>query len=252
MKTKIININLWQGGNLMDNILDFFSKEKPDIVTLQEVYNGGNDLPANFQSLSILKKYFSGWHYYFSPAFLEVKKIGKFDSGNCVFSKYPIVSHKTFFYDVPYGERDESDIGAMPFNPRNLQQVTLTVNKKNIDIFNTQGIWGLDGGDNDRRLAMADTIIKNIETKNTIILTGDFNIRPDTETIKKIEKKLINIFKSELKTSFNIKRKSAHKDGYARAVVDMMFVSKDLSPEKHYCPNVDISDHFPLVAIFDI
>ena len=58
------------------------------------------------------------------------------------------------------------------------------------------------------------------------------------------------MFKDELKTTFNMKRKTD--PGYAAAVVDMIFISKNIEVISHDCPQVDISDHLPLVCKFNI
>jgi endonuclease/exonuclease/phosphatase family metal-dependent hydrolase len=54
------------------------------------------------------------------------------------------------------------------------------------------------------------------------------------------------VFGEELKTTFNMK----HKDnpGYATAAVDMMFISPDIKVSEKACPEVDVSDHLPLVV----
>ena len=40
--------------------------------------------------------------------------------------------------------------------------------------------------------------------------------------------------------------------GYATAVVDMVFASSRLKILDHQCPDVDISDHLPLVVKIEI
>ena len=39
MKLKFITLNIWDGGRLLANIIDFLNQENPDIVCLQEVNN---------------------------------------------------------------------------------------------------------------------------------------------------------------------------------------------------------------------
>ena len=97
---------------------------------------------------------------------------------------------------------------------------------------------------------MSQKIVNNLQGKEHVILAGDFNLQPNTQTISNIEKQLKNVFRGELKTTFNMKRKD--NPGYASAVVDMIFVSKHIKILKHYCPNVDVSDHLPLVCVFEV
>ena len=102
MKVKVINLNLWFGGKLFDSALSFIVKENPDILLLQEVYDGkDSSFPKNLRTLEILKKELNLKYFYFSPAFLEKLKDGKkVERGNAVFSKFPIKSKNTIFYDI--------------------------------------------------------------------------------------------------------------------------------------------------------
>ena len=97
-----------------------------------------------------------------------------------------------------------------------------------------------------------------------MVLAGDFNVSPDTQTISNIEKYLLNIFKDQLKFTFNLKiKKEAIRQrtyiysgddlkGFANAAVDMIFVSPGFKVVDHCQPKVDASDHYPLVAVLEI
>ncbi len=256
MKFKVISLNLWFGGELFDAILDFLKKEKPDILACQEVINGKDTaLDRQYRSFDILKAELGYDYAVFSPAFFSAfsksaKKITA-ERGNAIFSRFPILKTNTTFYDVPYDGNyawPEKDFSR---TPRNLQEAVLKIGDNQLNFFNTQGIWGFDGRDNERRLAMAETIVNEIKDKENVILTGDFNLDSDTETIGNVEKYLKNVFKNELTTTFNMKRKSSS-GGWAKATVDMIFVSKNMKVSEHYCPKEDISDHLPLVCVVDI
>jgi endonuclease/exonuclease/phosphatase family metal-dependent hydrolase len=119
-----------------------------------------------------------------------------------------------------------------------------------LNIFNIHGIWGLDSKDNERRLKMSKIIVDEIKNKENVILAGDFNVNPNTKTIENIELYLKNVFKDELKTTFNMKQKVGK--GYVTSVVDMIFVSKYINAIRHYCPDLDISDHLPMVCILEL
>jgi len=97
---------------------------------------------------------------------------------------------------------------------------------------------------------MGGIIAQNIKDKENVILAGDFNVSPNTKTMEQVEKYLCNIFKNELTSTFNMKRKT--KSGYAAAVVDMIFISKNIKVINKKSPNIDISDHLPLVSTLEI
>ena len=128
---------------------------------------------------------------------------------------------------------------------RNLQHVEITFDKKKINLFNTLGIWGIDGNDNPARLNMSKVILDNTINQEHVILGGDFNMDPNTIAIKSIEKSLTNVFQGYLKSTFNMKRKT--KPVFGNLWVDMIFVSQSIKVISKKCPQVDISDHLPLV-----
>lgn len=246
MQFKLVNLNTWLGGKLFDQASAFLQQESPDIITLQEVYNGTDSkLPKNLRTILEIKKL--GYTYFsFSPCFQDESTQGKLDRGNAILSRFPIVSTHSIFYDRPYGVYSELNSQDFPFFPSNLQYCQIQIEDKTVNVFNTQGIWGLDGKDSKRRLAMSNTIVTAIKDKEHVILAGDFNVRPNTKTIGQIEEHLQNVFKDESKSTFNMKRKNI--PGYASAVVDMIFVSRDIEVVSHDCPEVDISDHLPLIC----
>jgi endonuclease/exonuclease/phosphatase family metal-dependent hydrolase len=255
MRLKFISLNLYEGGLLFENIIEFLKKENPDIIAFQEVNNGIDPkLPNNLRSMQVLSKLLPDYYHFFAPEILLRYSEGKIDIGNAIFSKFPISKEKTIFFSIPYGEYDAVPIdGDFSKQPKNMQCCEVEVDGTTLTICNLHGIWGLDGADNDGRLKMSDLIVEQIEEKSRVILAGDFNIKPNTQTIKNIEKHLVNVFKNQLNSTFNLKRKDLKRfPGYATAVVDMIFTSQDLQVLKHSCPNVDVSDHLPLIIEFDI
>ncbi len=297
IKLKVISLNLWTGGLLFDEILQFLKGENPDILLLQEVYNSDDlSLKRNFRSFSILRDELNFSYSHFAPAFLESIKSSqavndlsavapvtnipnqKIEQGNAIFSKFPLEAQETKFYDIPFGDRID-EFAYYSVTPRNLQHVILDLNpadkkadgqalldgkstsiegNQKLHVLNTQGIWGTHGNDTDRRLKMGDFIANEVSTstqseKYPVLLAGDFNLNPYTKTVEKIENILESVFKSSLKTSFNLKRKNLEKDpGYATSAVDMMLVSSDIKVLKKSCPNVDVSDHLPLVVELEV
>lgn len=264
MKIKFLCLNLWEGGFLMEDILEFIKKENPDILALQEVYNGHDvKWSPEFRSIDILQAKLDYKYHHFAPAFLEKRDIGLLEQGNAVFSRFPIKSSKVTFYDRPYAKNFVKVFEAFPDVPRNLQHVVLDLGGRELNIFNTQGIWGgRDGGDNERRFNMSDIIVSQIKDKTNVILAGDFNLQNTTQAIGNIEKYLINIFKGKVNTTFNMKRKINpnvkrqtkyfNPAGYSEAIVDMIFTSPNIKVFDYSCPQVDISDHFPLLVNLEI
>ncbi len=251
MRCKIITLNIWLGGMLFDAVVDFIRQENPDILALQEVYDGkSNKLEVRLRCFSILKQKLNFEHSSYTPAFTQVMPEGNINQGNAVFSKFPIISTDTKFYDVPFDSHYEMPADNYDHVPRNLQHVCMRAGEHDIHMYNTHGIWGRNGDDTPRRIAMCKTIASQVKGKPRTILVGDFNMDPDTRAIGQIEKHLVNVFDGELPSSFNMKRKD--NPTLASVVSDMAFVSKDVRVVERYCPEVDVSDHLPLVVVVEV
>lgn len=247
MQLKVISLNTWYGGKLFEQMATFLKKENADILLLQEVYNSHDtSLADNYRSFSLLPTEFDLKYSAFAPAFKQNFGNFRVDQGNAIVSRWPIANQNIVFYDTPYDPDYTESPLKFEYIARNLQIVDITIPDVGVvTVGNTQGIWGLDGGDSERRLHMSQVIVDTLKNKNRVILGGDFNLKPNTKTILKIEDHFTNVFKDELTTTFNMKRKD--NPGYATAVVDMAFVSPHMSIGEHYCPEVDISDHLPLI-----
>lgn len=253
MKIKVVCLNVWIGGVLFEPMMEYLKMETADIYLLQEVFNGNDQhLEPKYRTFSEVQKQLDLPFAHFAPCFNE--SVGGRDivQGNAILSKFPLREVSVTYYDVPFGTRDNSR-SAFHLSPRSLQHVVANVSDSNLHLLNTQGIWGEDGWDSPRRLKMAQHILHEIDNHTPLVLAGDFNLQPKTETITMIEAKLSNVFKNELTTTFNVKRKDLVKyPGYSTAVVDMFFITPDIKVTEHYCPNVDVSDHYPLVVLLDV
>lgn len=253
MNLKILTLNIWQGGLLFDQIINFITSERPDIVTLQEVFDTEEkDLPQNYSSLENLTEELYFTYFDFAKTFEGFVEGKKVVQGNLILSNFPILESSHTFYDIAFQNIDFQNRENATNLPRLLQYATIDANGLDLRVFNTHGIWGEDGLDNLRRLKMSQTIVEKFQGLSHVILAGDFNVNSNTESIKNIEKYLRNVFKDELKTSFNLRRKGIHEGNYFKSVVDNIFVSPDIEVLDHRCPLVDISDHLPLVATVEL
>lgn len=251
MQVKILCLNLFEGGLLWNTIVPFIHRENPDILCLQEVCNGDEKQPINFQSIKRLKALLPDYFSYYSPELFEIFPQGQGDGGNAIYSRFPILEEKTIFLHEEYRQilrpRREDDFSHYP---KNLQSIVVDVGGKKLHVCNMHGIWGLDGADTKERLRMSKLIIKEIKGKKPLVLMGDFNIKPNTKTIEVIESKLTNVFKGEMTTSFNMEHKK--NPGYATAVVDMFFASPDIEIVSKSVPTDDVSDHLPLLVTINL
>lgn len=249
MKLKFLTLNIWK-GNLLDKVISFLRQESPDVCALQEVYSGTDPaLPKKYRSFSQIKTACRFPYAVLAPAFLDATSRDFVENGNAIFSRFPILVQESTFYDIPYGVYEDK-----PSNyercPRNLQHASIALRSKTIEVFNTHGIYGIDGKDNARRLSMSRTIINAVKGHPLTILSGDFNLPPGTRTIRSIGRHLPSVFGNTLTTTFNMKRKTNPE--YGKVAVDMIFVGKGMRVVRKRCPRADVSDHLPLVVSVEV
>ncbi len=233
--------------------MEFLAREQADILLLQEVFSDSDaTLEPRFRSFEALQADLSLPYGHFAPTFIEPLPEGDRVQGNAILSRFPLKEVSVSFYDMPFSRRID-ERSQYQFAPRNLQHVTAQVGDKTLHLLNTQGIWGEDGGDTERRLQMSECILREVGENNPLVLGGDFNVQPNTQTMQSIAVKLTDVFANELKTTFAVELKDLEKyPGYATAVVDMVFVTADVRVTNHYCPKVAISDHLPLVVEVEV
>lgn len=255
MTLKIVSLNLWLGGKLADSLQDFLAQEQADLMLLQEAYNGQGQIETRLKTVEQLKAIFPDYNHQFGPIFLDQREQeGEIQAGLLILSRLPLSEFRTVHFDVPYGKYQHDLMTDFSQFPAGMQIGAMTLDQRQIKLINVHGPVDLDGtADTKRRLNMRDKILPELDTKQAIIMSGDFNVRPQTQTIQAIRSQLHSVFDEELTTTFNIRRKDlVNSPGYQSAVVDMMFVSPEIKILSKSCPKVDVSDHLPLVVKLDL
>lgn len=202
----------------MDEMLDFLEHEQPDILVAQEVLNSDDPAaPQRLRSIETIQKRMHFASVEYAEAFIDNEDGHRFPSGNAIFSRFPIVEHHIIPYDVPYGERTEHNPDAWTNTPRNLQHGVVQADGVTWNVFNTQGVWDLDGDRaSDRRKKMCQTIAEAVHGKANVLLAGDSNLKPTNAALQPVDELLHSVFGHELATSFNVRRKDLVKfPGYA-------------------------------------
>ncbi len=249
---KIISLNTWGGRAGKENLLAFFAahKDDTDIFCLQEIWSapyidlegapaGGLKIDHSkimvygFQEISTLLSDFTP---YFRPhhgdnygLLMLVKK------GIEVNVEGEVFVHKYKGY-IPKG-----DLGR---NARNIQFVTTEFKGSPLTVINFHGLWNGEGkGDSEDRLEQSNKIKEFIETlSGNVVLCGDFNLLPDTQSIKILEAAgLRNLIKEHSITST---RTSLYTK--PEKFANYTFVSKGLEVKEFKVLPDEVSDHSPL------
>ncbi|MGZ6004541.1 MAG: endonuclease/exonuclease/phosphatase family protein [Candidatus Saccharimonadales bacterium] len=252
MKIKVMSLNIWHGGFLFDQMVEFLKSENADVLLLQEVYNETNkNVDKRFRTIEVLGDLLPYEHIDFAQTFVHGVPEGNFPHGNAIFSKFPISARNISYFVKPSREVYEDKPENWPILPSVLQHVELDANGMAINAFNMHGVWDLDGDNySPLRQQMRDVILHETANLPNVILAGDTNAKASNQAIRELEPQLKSVFGQELKTTFNMRRKD--NPGYATAAVDLMFISPNIKVLDKKCPDVDISDHLPVIVTLEI
>ncbi len=248
MIVKVISLNLWWGGELFPAIIDFLKQQNADIVALQEVHDGHDpSFKEQWRSMEVLRRELGYPCDDYAQAFILTEADAKIPLGNAVLSKFPITDTSVTF--LVESSRDEyQDVPEQwPIEPRVLQYAALDTPSGPVNLFNMHGVWDMAGDrPSQERQAMIVKTLAAIKDKPNVILTGDTNASQGNPVLKDLEQQLTSVFGRTLTTTFNMRRKD--NPGYATAAVDHMYVSPSMQIVSKDCPDVDISDHRPLIV----
>lgn len=242
---KLLQANIW-GGRLGRAISDLAIKENIDIANFQEVISIDSDFGALFSRLQDFVSESELSEAFYSPVMSFNIMSKEAEWGNAIVAKLPIKSQHTIFTNLEY--RKNFTFNEGDYNIRNLQHATFELNGKKLHVLNHHGhhFWQHKNGDSEtlRQSKMIADYVSELE--GPVILTGDFNLAPSSDSIKQINKVLRNL-STEYKLS-TTRTLLTHKT----EVCDYIFVSDDIKVNDFYASDSVISDHKALILDFDI
>ncbi|KND47688.1 MAG: hypothetical protein AB201_02000 [Parcubacteria bacterium C7867-006] len=148
-----------------------------------------------------------------------------------------------------YKDRDFEPTGDVGNHARNIQYANINTLDGLVTVINFHGLWNGKGKtDTDDRILQSTNIVNFInKVTNPIVLCGDFNLLPDTESLKMFENTgLVNLVKK-----FDIKstRTSLYKKEHRFA--DYIFTSPGIKVKDFRVLPDEVSDHSPLYIEFE-
>jgi endonuclease/exonuclease/phosphatase family metal-dependent hydrolase len=249
---RIISLNTWGGRAGKETLLEFFKThaDTTDIFCLQEVWSyARKDLEgrsAGGVALDYSKIMTNGVRDIsallpdFTP-FFHPHVGDNYGLLMLVRKEYPVTDDGEVFVYKQKGYMSEEDAGN---HARNIQYVTIAIADRPITIINFHGLWNGKGKtDTEDRLQQSENILAFMRQRGgKYILCGDFNLRPDTESIRKFEdaglRNLIREFDvTSTRTSFYTKPEK---------FADYAFISKDIDLKDFKVLPHEVSDHAPL------
>ncbi len=239
-----MQLNVW-GGRLEKQIQNLITQEKPDIICLQEAVSikGGSN-GGWFLTVDEIEQLYD-MNLVYSPVISFSFMRRKAEFGNAIFTKDKILDKNTFFTRLEY--KKDFDIESDDYNIRNLLHViTVDNNGKQINILTHHGhhVPNHKKGNEEtlRQCKQISEYVKGLQGE--IILTGDFNLEPDSESIEQINKILRNLpLEARLTTTRTL---LTHKT----EVCDYIFVNDEVEVKGFKALEDIVSDHKALVLEF--
>jgi len=259
---KLISLNTW-GGKVYRPLMNFVKKHSKDtdIFCFQEMSDTKSDVTqcGEFRAnlLSEIKGILSNFQVFYFPV------AGGFDFdansiaydltfGQAMFVNNSIKVNSQDNYFIT--KEDNFQILKKDFSnlPTPLQYLSLVNNGRVYHIFNFHGTpMPSNKLDTKKRLTEAEKVKKITNSKTgQKILVGDFNLLPNTRSIKILENDMRNLIKE-----FNIQRtRSKFSPFYGRLdfqkFADYIFISKGIKVKSFEVPKIEISDHLPMILEF--
>lgn len=140
--------------------------------------------------------------------------------------------------------------GNVGLHGRNLQFTTVEDPKGQLSVMNFHGLWNGQGkGDSDERVAQSRRILEFLRgRRKPFILCGDFNLLPDTQSLRMFEGEGLRNLVTEYRVASTRTRLYARADKFA----DYVFVSDGVDVQEFQVLVDEVSDHTPLMLQFGL
>lgn len=249
---KLISLNTWGARAGLEKLLAFVrAHEDTDIFCFQEVWNGGEHMLGQKAGgspligtcttlLQQIEQALPSHKVFFKPHFFDFYGLAILAKKNI-----EILAEGEVFIYKERGYISEDELGN---HARNLQYLTFATAKGKRTVANIHGLWNGQGkSDSVDRLQQSENILAFFASMDhPYILSGDFNLRPDTESIKMLERAgLRNLIReygiSSTRTSLYIKLEK---------FADYILTSPDIIVNDFRVLPEEVSDHAPLMLDF--
>lgn len=242
---KLIQLNMW-GGRLEKQLENFFASEQPDITCLQEAISIPGNGAIFISPESLQDQWEKPTSLFHSAVFSFSFMLREARFGNAIISTLPMIKTETIFTNLVHKPGFDFDVDD--YNIRNLQHAIIEIGERRLNVLNHHGHHvPTHKNGNEDTLRQMRHIAGYIDTlEGPVILTGDFNLAPHSESLEVINEKLDNLsVRYKLETT---RTALTHK----KEVCDYIFVSEEIKVKDFKASDEVVSDHQALVLEFDI
>ncbi|MFA5945808.1 MAG: endonuclease/exonuclease/phosphatase family protein [Patescibacteria group bacterium] len=267
---KIISLNTY-GGHVFEPLMEFVERMAPDtdVFCFQEVMNNAHgEFPQPEQGerlnlLSELRSRLPNFQELFSVTQekfgFDQNDLGSSDEGLAIFVKneLPIAGSGNFFIANGFNSlvgHDYETLGA------NALYIRLKLGSSMLNICNIHGVSEpANKLDTPKRIAQSQKILDMMsKLPGESVVMGDFNLFPETESIKMFERAGYRnlVVEYNIKTTRGSHMRKLHpqhehgKYGF-QEFADYTFVSPGVHVQSFEVPDEPVSDHLPMILEID-
>lgn len=259
---KLLSCNIW-GARQGKILFDYLKKESAhtDIFCFQEVFDTTSDIKEHdgyhMDLLNELKNLLTDFKVLYTPSFknwVDMKAVDfNVTSGQAIFvrNNINVISSGDFFV---FGNKETIIQENFQNEPKNTLWAKLEIAGKEILIVNVHGKWYPgDKTDDAERIEQSRIILDFVKTQNTPkIICGDFNLNPNTESIKMFEREGFKDLIQDYKIENTRNEVSWAQFNNKQYFADFAFVSKDIRVLNFEVPYNLVSDHLPMILQFEV
>ena len=265
---RIISWNLRSFGNnskhaehpdsIRRRMINFLKQQHADVLLLQEFVEYHND--ALYSNTQMLRDSLGYKYCFVSNDVINYMSYGKVEMGIAIFSKYPF--QDTLRLTYPGMAVPECALSAgILFNNKRLRLITTHLVSMNLTkgkverfdeafkrydsafIYSSSKFTKLKVYDQQHVKQAKELKAFANQFKEPVFISGDFNSVPSSYTYNVIKGNFTDAF---LNKGFGIGRTYNSISPTLR--IDYILTHPDLKISQYYCPQINLSDHFPVIA----
>jgi endonuclease/exonuclease/phosphatase family metal-dependent hydrolase len=239
---KVLQWNIWYKENVK-NIINTLKEINADVLCLQELTVNHPEYNKGIHSPQCIADALD-----FTCFFKSAVQGREYQSGNAIFSRFPIVKQKSHFIQHQSGAVSvEVDYSK---ENRIYLEVSVQTPDGDIDIATTHMSYTDGFIETPTRVVETDNLLRIISSKKEkFILAGDFNALPDSYTIREISKHLTNVGPSPEEKTWTTKHFS-YRNFIAEDLdwrLDYCFATSDMQVKSVQIIQTNFSDHLPIL-----
>ncbi len=242
---RLISLNIWE-GKLSRELKNFLltKGQETDIFCFQEVTRIDHD-KTNRMVLADIQRVLSDFRGYFedyvAPGEYNKEGLAIFVKNNITVSK----EGEVFIYNPPNVTLNNSGERTLW---RNMAYIQFSCNGKKFLIANLHGLFnGPNKQDNPDRIKQAQRVRAFFDRfQGAKILCGDFNLLPNSESLK-----IMGVGMRDLVKEFKVTSTRSRLFPYENKFADYLLVSSEVTVKQFKVFDETISDHLPMYLEFE-